>query len=202
MMSPIIRAITLLVFCTALPVLSTAQETDKGSDKETKKKQTLLDVDFQDAPTYIKSNSLTLKTESRTFLYEGGVEMKQGDFILHCNTLEGKYDEDNVVQTLEALQNVVITKGTNIRATSEKAIYSKKSETVTLTENPELQQAQSVLTADLIRIFLEEDRSTAEGQVRVKLVDEKKKEGGEGLGRGRASFKEKREEKTFWLIPL
>lgn len=156
-----------------IPLLLTGQvdQDETKGETESSSQKTLLDVDFQDAPTFIKSNSLTLKAEARIFEYKGNVEVKQGDFILNCDFLEGFYSENNEVQKMIAHDNVVITKGQNIRATSELAEYLAADETVTLTLGPELQQDDSVLTADAIKIFLKEDRSVAEGAVRVKLVE-------------------------------
>jgi len=131
----------------------------------------MLDADFNKEPTFIKSTSLLLKSGERVFEYTGSVEVIQGDMTLTCDALEGFYDEHNQIDQLIAKSNVVITKGENIRATSERAHYERATETITLTESPELQQTDSVLTADLIRIYLQEDRSVAEGQVRVKLVN-------------------------------
>jgi len=136
-----------------------------------------------DSPTYIKANSLSLKTNERTFVYTGNVEVTHGEMKMTADVLEGHYDAANEIETLIARSNVVITRGTSMRGTCQKAIYEKKSETVTLTENPELQQDQSVLTADSIVMYLEQDRSTAEGNVRVKLVkpaDDKDKGGKKG----------------------
>lgn len=136
---------------------------------------------FGKQPTYIKSNSLVLRSKDRVFVYSGDVEVRQGDMTLTSETLEGKYDQNNDIQELVAFNNVVIVKGENIRANGNRAIYRKENETVTLTENPEMQQEGSVLTADAITIFLNENRSQAEGNVRVKLVqDTKAKPGKKG----------------------
>jgi len=48
-----------------------------------------------------------------------------------------------------------------------------------LTENPQLQQKESILRADKIKIFLNENRSQAEGDVRVTFVNTK--DGAPGL---------------------
>lgn len=133
----------------------------------------LLTADFNNAPTYIKAETLRLKSNERVFEYSGNVEVIHGDLTMTSNTLEGNYDDKNEIQQLVARGDVIIIKGEGIRANGERAIYEKSSETITLTDNPELQQKESVLTADKIRIFLNEDRSLAEGHVRVKMVEEK-----------------------------
>lgn len=166
------------------PRASLGQEEVGKSEKAPGKKGSKNEIvpsDFGELPTFIKSQTLSLRSVDRVFVYSGSVEVKQGDMTLTSDELEGFYDQNNKVEKLIAKQNVVIVKGDNIRATGQKAIYESKSETLTLTENPELQQDESVLTADLIRIFLKEDRSTAEGDVRVKLV---------GKGKGAANDEE------------
>lgn len=159
-----------------LPLSSLGGNSKTDEDETEEKKNPLLDTDFSKAPTFIKSDSLILKSEAKKFEYLGNVEVKQGNMLMTCDNLEGFYDDENQIQRLNAKRNVVITKGENIRATSESAVYLRKDETLTLTESPELLQEESVLTADLVRIFLKEDRSVAEGQVRVKLVKSEEEE--------------------------
>lgn len=96
---------------------------------------------------------------------------------LTCDELVAYYSEKNEIQKIVAEKNVFIEKGKEVQARSEKAVYEQATETVTLTENPEMVQNGSVLSADLIRIFLNEDRSVAEGAVRVKLLQTEKKVG-------------------------
>lgn len=121
-------------------------------------------------PTYIRSDNLAVNNQDRTFTYSGNVEVTQGDLLLTSNSLQGRYDKDNQITQITARQNVTIVKGEGIRATGELAVYDRADETIVLSDNPELKQGASVLTADRIRIFLRENRSVAEGQVRVKVV--------------------------------
>jgi len=143
----------------------------EGEVPSEKEASGLLTADFGGAPTFISSDSLVLQSQARLLEYQGAVEVIHGDLNLKCDVLQVVYDENNKIEELIALKNVFITKGPNIRARGEKAVYEETEETLTLTENPELQQDGSVLTADLIRIFLAEDRSVAEGEVRVKLLN-------------------------------
>lgn len=167
---------TVFTLC-ALVILATPLYAQETAPKPAASSGPLFDTQFSKEPTYIKADSLTLKSEERYFVYTGHVEVRQGDMTLTSDIMEGTYTENNKIAALTAKKNVYIVKGENIRATGEKAVYEGKTETVKLTENPELQQEESVLTADLITIFLKENRSTAEGNVRVKLVkkEEKKK---------------------------
>lgn len=130
----------------------------------------MFDKSMSKLPTFIKSDNLSLKSETRTFTYSGNVEVTQGDMTLTSQSMDGHYDENNKIQQLVAKGSVLITKGPLIRATGERAIYEAATETVVLTENPELQQDGSILSADRIRIYLNENRSVAEGTVRVKLI--------------------------------
>ena len=121
-------------------------------------------------PTYIKSEMLTLDSKARIFTYNRNVEVQHEDMVMTCDALQGMYDEHNKIQKMVAQGNVIIEKGETVRASGQRAIYDADAEILTLTESPELQESGSVLTADAIKIFLREDRSSAEGQVRVKVV--------------------------------
>lgn len=129
---------------------------------------------FQKEPTYITSQSLTVESDVRHFVYSGNVKVVQADMTLTCDQLHGHYSEDSKIERLTALKNVEIIKGEKIKAHGQKAVYEEKTGIVTLTENPSLEQGQSRLEADVIKIFLNENRSVAEGTVRVKLANEGK----------------------------
>lgn len=121
-------------------------------------------------PVNISAESLTVNNETRTFTYAGGVVVTQGDLTLNCATLDGTYTSENQIDHLIAKTKVTITKGPTITASGERAMYDAKSRIITLTDNPQLQDGESTLTADVIKIFLDENRSVAEGQVRMKLI--------------------------------
>jgi lipopolysaccharide transport protein LptA len=121
-------------------------------------------------PTVITSKTMSLNSSKKTFIYEGDVSLVKDDLKMNSKKLLGKYNESQGIDELTALEKVVITKGTQIKARSNKAVYDKKTETMILTEHPEVTQEESILTADVVRIFLKENRSLAEGNVRVKLI--------------------------------
>lgn len=170
---------------TAKPQTKAGAKPDAKAEAKTDVKNSALPLgtspDFGKLPTYIKSDSLQLKQTERYFVYSGNVEMKHGDMTITSNTLEGTYDEQNKLKKLIAKTNVQIVKGDNIHGSSELATYEAAQDTVTLTENPELSQNGSVLTADAIKIFLKDNRSEASGQVRVKMID--KNASGDLLGK-------------------
>ncbi|WKZ57991.1 MAG: LptA/OstA family protein [Bdellovibrionota bacterium] len=147
------------------PAISAAQ----GSTEST-----ASNFNLQDGPTFIKADTLTLNAKERTFQYAGNVEVIHGDLTILSDLLDGNYTESNQIKELVASKNVNITKGETIKAICEKAVYTAGDETILLSENPELQDQGSVLTADSIRILLKENRSVAEGQVRVKVIEKDK----------------------------
>jgi lipopolysaccharide export system protein LptA len=130
---------------------------------------TAKDKDFGSLPTNIKSDALNLNAKDRVFVYKGNVVVTQGDMTLTSKLVEGNYNDLNQIQKITAKGDVVITKQ-EIKATSQLAIYDAVSSIVTLTDNPQLQQGESVLIADRIKVYLNEDRSQAEGNVRVTFV--------------------------------
>lgn len=153
------------------------QEQKKVEIKDEKTGGNPFDMKSSDEPVYINSDALTLNQLKRTFVYTGHVKVTQGDMTLSSDILEGRYNEANKIEELIAKKNVVITKGPNIKATSQRAVYDALKEVVTLTENPQLHQEGSILTADAVKVYLRENRSIAEGQVRMKLI----KGGGDSL---------------------
>lgn len=121
-------------------------------------------------PTFIKSNSLTLDATARVFTYTGDVEVKQGLMTLTCGEIVGRYNARNQIETIDARRDVVIVKE-DLRGTSQKAFFDAATNTITLSENPAVEQHGSILSADSIKVFLNENRSVAEGAVKVKLVE-------------------------------
>jgi lipopolysaccharide export system protein LptA len=131
-----------------------------------------FDDGFGKLPTNITSDSLTFNAKNRIFVYKGNVIVTQGDMKLTANMLEGTYSEQNQLQKLIAKGDVFITKQ-DIEASGQLATYDAIASIITFTENPQLQQKESVLRADRIKIFLNENRSQAEGDVRVTFVNNK-----------------------------
>jgi lipopolysaccharide transport protein LptA len=123
------------------------------------------------APTIINSKSLEVDSNNRIFYYKQAVVVKQADLTLLCDELEGHYDQNNQIEKLIAKKNVLITKGATIKASSQRAVYEAKSQIITLTQNPQLEQNGSLLSADVVKVFVAEDRSVAEGDVQVTLIN-------------------------------
>jgi lipopolysaccharide export system protein LptA len=131
----------------------------------------LVDKDFAEKETVVTANKLLLLSEARKFTYTGKVKVVQGDLTLFSDKLDGNYSEENKIEQMIAIDNVIIEKGVEIKAKGSKAVFTEKNKTMVLTGNPEILQGKNILTADKITIFLEENRSIAEGQVFVKVID-------------------------------
>ena len=121
-------------------------------------------------PVLIKSDTLNLDSKERVFTYRGNVHVTKGDLIITSDILVGRYAEDQQLENILCKGNVVVTRGSEMRATSNRAFYNVKSAKIELTEEPELNRNGNVLAADKIIVFVDEDRSEAEGNVRVKVI--------------------------------
>ncbi|MFN8389128.1 MAG: LptA/OstA family protein [Bdellovibrionota bacterium] len=122
------------------------------------------------SPLFIKSDTLELNSKDHVFVYKGNVEIVRNDITITAKTVEGKYDEQNRIQTIVCKENVVITRGQAMRATSNRAVYHVDNSTIEMTEGPELYKEGNALAADKVTVYLDEDRSEAEGNVRVKVI--------------------------------
>jgi lipopolysaccharide transport protein LptA len=190
-MNNISSAISLLALCilTAISRDASAAPKDQAPAKATQAQNTVKlqaasltpeqktdsktsstpNLDLSKAPTNISANSLTLLNDKRTFTYEGNVVVTQADMTLNSDFLDGSYSEKNEIEKIIARSNVIITKGPDMKANGQRAVYDAIARTIVLTESPSVEQNGSILTADLIRIFVDENRSVAEGNVKVTL---------------------------------
>ena len=159
--------LTFFFLCsTAAPFLVIAEKTEsKGSFAQLQD-----DEELKDAPLTIRSDSLDFDAKARVFVYKDNVEIKKGALLITAKLVTGTYGEDNKLLTIVCENDVVITKGEEMKATANRAIYKVPEGIVELTEGPELQNGANALTADKIKLFIEEDRSEASGDVRVKVI--------------------------------
>ncbi len=124
----------------------------------------------ENLPLFVKSNTLVLDSKARVFTYRGNVEATKGTMVITSDVMIGQYDEENRIQTITALGNVVITKGEAMQARANRAVYEVEKARIELTEGPEIIQQGNALSADKVTLFVDEDRSEAEGEVRVKVL--------------------------------
>jgi lipopolysaccharide export system protein LptA len=153
----------LLIFIFFLPIHISAEKKDAPFKN--------FGVDSADnLPTEITSDSLTVNAKTRIFEYRKDVVVVHGDVTIRAEKVLGKYNDKNQITEITALGKVQVDKIDGTKARGEKAFYDAIKETVTLTENPSIEQNGSQLVADKIKVFLKENRSEASGSVRVKVV--------------------------------
>ena len=164
-----IRFLTLSIILISLHLRT---PTAFGEEKVSSPLQGFGDLDSSQ-PTYISANALTLFNAERRFTYDGGVVVEQGDMTIKGETLSGNYTEKNEIIELVVTKNVEIIKKEQLRATGGRAVYNKLNETIILTDSPTIEQNGSQLSADKITVFVQDNRSVAEGSVKVKLIKQK-----------------------------
>lgn len=180
-----IKDITVLMIMTLLiPQIAISEEQKSGL-------KSALNSSSNNEPVLIKSDTLNLDSKERIFTYRGNVHVVKGDLDITSDILVGKYSEKQELENILCRGNVVITRGPEMRATSNRAFYNVKAAKIDMTEEPELNRGGNVLAADKIIIYVDEDKSEAEGNVRVKVI---KNEGsGSALGK---SVKSKMNDQT------
>ncbi len=130
-------------------------------------------------PIYVSSDTLSLDAKKRIFTYKGNVEAFQADLFITAEEMIGTYDENNRLKEVVCHSDVVVTRGDRLRAIANKAVYDVANQNIVLSEGPEVIERSNALSADRITLYIDEDRSEAEGRVRVKLIREQ--EGNEGV---------------------
>jgi len=126
--------------------------------------------DGEQGPVYIKSKRLEVDGIKRVFHYKGAVEIIRGDIQITAEKVTGSYDEKQQLQKIVCEEQVVLTRANGERASANKAVYDIPGEIIRLTEGPELLKGGSILSADLVKIYVAEEKSEAEGNVRVKVI--------------------------------
>jgi lipopolysaccharide transport protein LptA len=160
------------------PVKPAAPNANKPAEKVTEKKRSPFrealsngsDAAEKNVPTTITSDELSLDAKTHIFTYRKNVEVIKGDVHITADVMVGKYNDKNELQVITCDDNVVITRGDTLRATSNKGVYDVPKGTVVLTESPELNDKGNILNADVVTVYVDEDKSEAEGHVRVKVV--------------------------------
>ncbi len=164
----VLSIFTFIVFSLLTVAVSSAEgrePTDKGSSLGS------LGIKQGDRnlPLFVTSVKLFGNAKTRVFRYLGNVEITQGDIFITADEVLGKYNEQDKLETVVCENNVVITKGAGMQASSQRAEYDVDKGVIVLTEGPELMQHGNVLTADKVIFYVDEDRSEAEGNVQVKV---------------------------------
>jgi len=110
------KTLTIALFLLLLPIVALSQDNIKEAFGSGDSKDPLL----------IKSDSLSLDAEKRTFTYKGGVQITRGDVKILAEKVIGKYNDKNEIETVLCTNNIKITKGDQMKANANRAIYKVK----------------------------------------------------------------------------
>lgn len=110
-------------------------------------------------PITIKSDELLTDSNTRTATFSGKVVARQGDITIYADRLIVVYAaKEQEVEKVEALGNVRIVQGTRT-AQGGRATYDNRAGTITLEQNPKVQQGNDVVSGKVITYFVDEERS-------------------------------------------
>jgi lipopolysaccharide export system protein LptA len=137
---------------------------------ETKKKGggTAFEFNKKD-PIYITSDWMEVDQQKNTITYKGRVVTVQADMTMRSETLIAYYDpEMKQMKQIVAEGKVNAIQGDRV-ATGEKAVFDNTAKTVTLTSNPVMRQGNSQVTGIRVIYFVEEQKSIAEGDSKIRV---------------------------------
>ncbi|MFN3198514.1 MAG: LptA/OstA family protein [Bradymonadia bacterium] len=105
-------------------------------------------------PLDIRADNLVLNQKQGTARFTGHVVARQGDFELRCGLIKARYDDEGVLQTIDA-EGEVTVKGEGLKAMARQATYRHEEGVLTLTGEPRLERAGAWLTGARIRYWPE-----------------------------------------------
>ena len=153
-----------------------------------------LDFTSRKEPIHIRSHDLEFFYNDKRIVYRGAVVATQGDATLKSSTLTVTYEEPATapaqgsptnttpgqkIKEIVAEENVEITSTTR-HATCNKAVFNDKSRTIVLSGNAILRDGTNEVTGQKVTIYVDEGRTTVEGNPEMTLTpkpDEKEKKG-------------------------
>lgn len=156
-----------------------------------------LDFTSRREPIHIRSHDLEFFYNQKRIIYRGSVVATQGDSTLKSSTLTVTYEDtaptaapaqtEGVAKTAQgqkikeiiAEDNVEITSTTR-QATCNKAVFSDTARTITLTGNALLRDEANEVTGQKVTIYVDEGRTTVEGDPKMILTPKQADKGGKG----------------------
>ena len=113
------------------------------------------------APVRITSDKLAVFNKENRAVFTGHVVAKQGDLIIHCDTLVTRYKGGGGLSALHATGNVRVHKGER-RGSGQTLVYDHEKRVLELTGAPKLWEKDSRLEGQRIVFHLDEDRVDVE----------------------------------------
>jgi lipopolysaccharide export system protein LptA len=122
---------------------------------------------------------MSYSSKENLIIFEGEVVAHQGEMTLHGDRVEVRVDQKTQeIRTVRATGNVRLLKDDMV-ATGEAADYEALSGVVVLTGSPKVWRGKDVVAGDKITVFLADNRSVVEGQVKAVIFPPPKKQEGE-----------------------
>ncbi|MBN2451372.1 MAG: hypothetical protein JXR77_13355 [Lentisphaeria bacterium] len=147
----------------------------------------------------IHAKSVLYDFNDRVALFEKDVTVTDSQVLLTADAMSVYLTAENSVRRIEAAGHVVIKElGTGKQATAGRAVYDVSDETVTLTEDPQLQETQQGFVtkgADRILYYRAKEQFKAEGenmQIEFLIPEGKAGKGGGLFGPTGGNDKEKK----------
>ena len=169
-----LAAIILTLILTTVPgatpdagAAAAAKEDSKAKD-DSSKGNTAFDFNKKD-PIYITADWMEVDQKKNSITYMGRVVAIQNEMTMRSETLTAYYDpEMKQMKQIIAEGKVNAVQGNRV-ATGEKAVFDDKAKTVTLTGSPVMRQGNSQVKGARIVYFIEQDRSTVEGDGKARV---------------------------------
>ena len=122
-------------------------------------------------PIYITSDRMEADRQKNVLVYIGQVVATQGDMTLRSDKLTTYFDADlqQMKQAIAEGKQVRMTQGERT-ATGTKAVYDGVAQTITMTGNPVVRQANSEIAGSKITYFMLDDRVVVESGKDVNRV--------------------------------
>jgi len=123
-------------------------------------------------PTVIEADELIYLQKENKAIYIGHVVVKRGDLTIYANKLEVYLSENGDVEKIVAIGNVRIYKAPDKEGRADKAIYSKKDDTIMLIGNALLKQGKNVVEGAKIIYYISKEVTEVKGakKRRVKTI--------------------------------
>ena len=146
---------------------TTAKDDSKVKD-DNKKSSTAFEFNKKD-PIYITADWMEVDQKKNSITYKGHVVAIQNEMTMRSQTLTAYYDpEMKQMPQIVAEGKVNAVQGNRV-ATGDQAVFDDKAKTVTLTGSPVMRQGNSQVKGARIVYFIEQDRSTVEGDGKARV---------------------------------
>lgn len=121
-------------------------------------------------PVEVTADSLSVDRQTSTAVFKGNALAGQGQLRLSAGTITVTYTKDGKsIDFIEAFSNVMFTNGEEI-AEAHKGVYRISQNTITMTGDVILLQGQNAISGDALRLNLETNQGTMEGNVKSIFV--------------------------------